>query len=393
MVYIERVRRARPKRPASPQQPPPDEQKHLAAYTDPTTSNIHTTHKAQSITDLGDVSVIDAVGLEDAVRHKQVSVRRQRNQRRVENAAHYEIERLRMYPWKWVEFIVNVVWVFMLWFIFSVKVPTDGPWLYFHYFTNWMWTTNVLYYTVDLLTYLDYSGTLQFYWLYVAWWPFFGNVCQVFWLVIPLLWLNPRIVVETADQIGWSATLVGERIVHVLPLVRAWFYLWCRSRDIIDILRHYWWENPRDRSFFAFYMVYMWLGGNLLIAAYCLNYDFHRVYGLDLNYGVAFVMIQVIFVLFLILPILLMSPAGAVMRLYGFRHADEMPLELHELQMARTPPTASDMARRAKGGSGAVAVKNLQLPRNVVFRKLPQERALSTVMKCHWLIKRAFSWM
>lgn len=393
MVYIERVRRVRSTRSASPNEPPSDEQKHPQGHSDPTSLNTHTTHKTQSITDLGDVSTIDVVDLEDAVRRKQASVHRQHIQRRVENAAHYGIERLRMYPWKWVEFVVNVVWVFVLWFIFSAKVPTDGPWLYFHYFTNWMWTTNVLYYTVDLLTYLDYSGTLQFYWLYVAWWPFFGNVCQVFWLVIPLLWLNPRIVVETAEQIGWSATLVGERIVHVLPLVRAWFYLWCRSRDIIDILRHYWWENPRDRNFFALYMMFMWLGGNLLIAAYCLNYDFHRVYGLDLNYGVAFVMIQVIFVLFLILPVLLMSPAGAVMRLYGFRHADEMPLELHELQMARTPPTVSDMARRAKGGSGSVAVKNLQLPPNVVFRRLPQERMPSTVMKCHWLLKRAFSWM
>lgn len=314
-------------------------------------------------------------------------------QRRAEYAAHYGIERMRMYPWKWVEFIVNVLWVFILWLIFSTKVPTDGPWLYFHYFTNWMWTTNVIYYTVDLITYLDYSGTLQFYWLYCAWWPFFGNVCQVFWLVMPLLWMNPRIVVETAEEIGWSATLVGERLVHVLPLVRAWFYLWCRSRDIIDVLRHYWWENRRDRWYFSIYMLLMWLGGNLLIAAYCLNYDFHRVYGLDLNVGVAFVMIQVVFLLFLVLPILLMSPAGAVMRLYGFRHTEEMPLELHELELARTPPTVSDMKRRAKGGSGAHAPADLAWPSNVIFRPLPREAPEAKPMKYHWLMKRLTSWI
>ena len=308
---------------------------------------------------------------------------------RVFHAAHYGIERLRMYPWKWVDFIVNVVWVFVLWLIFWSKVPTDGPWLYFHYFTNWMWTSNTIYYTVDLITYLDYSGTLQFYWLYVAWWPFFGNVCQVFWLVIPLLWMNPRIVVETADEIGWSATLVGERLVHVLPLVRAWFYLWCRSRDIIDVLRHYWWERLRDRWFFALYVVLMWLGGNLIIAAYCLSYDFHRVYGLDLNLGVAFLMIQVNFALFLVAPILLMSPAGAVMRLYGFRHADDAPLELREMQDARTPPTADAAALRAKGASSAGSA----LPHDVILQPVPSDTHPVRCMDYHWVLDRALGWM
>jgi hypothetical protein len=307
----------------------------------------------------------------------------------VKDAAHYGIERMQMYPWKWVDFVVNVLWVFVLWMIFGAKIPTDGAWLYFHYFTNWMWTINTVFYTVDLITYLDYTGTLQFYWLYVAWWPFFGNVCQVFWLVIPLLWLNPRIVVETADQIGWSATLVGERLVHVLPLVRAWFYLWCRSRDIIDVLRHYWWCNDRDRRFFAGYILIMWLSGNSLIAAYCLNYDFHRVYGLDLNIGVAFLMIQVIFALFLVLPILLMSPAGAVMRLYGFRHAGDVPLELKEVQLARTPPTVEGALSRTKGG----AQSQPQLPPNVIFRELPCNTKDTNCLDYHWMIERALSWM
>lgn len=312
---------------------------------------------------------------------------------RVHHAAHYGVERLRMYPWKWVDFVVNVVWVFLLWLVFGSKVPSDGPWLYFHYFTNWMWTSNTIYYTVDLLTYLDYSGTLQFYWLYVAWWPFFGNVCQVFWLVIPLLWMNPRIVVETAEEIGWSATLVGERLVHVLPLVRAWFYLWCRSRDIIDVLRHYWWERPRDRWFFALYVLLMWLGGNLLIAAYCLSYDFHKVYGLDLNVGVAFLMIQVNFALFLVAPILLMSPAGAVMRLYGFKHADEAPVELHEVREARTPPTASAAASRAKGAAMAAGVASSALPPDVILQPVPPDVKRMHCMEYHWLLERALGWM
>lgn len=313
---------------------------------------------------------------------------------RVQHAAHYGIERLRMYPWKWVDFVVSVVWVFLLWLVFGSKVPTDGPWLYFHYFTNWMWTSNTIYYTVDLVTYLDYSGTLQFYWLYVAWWPFFGNVCQVFWLVIPLLWMNPRIVVETAEEIGWSATLVGERLVHVLPLVRAWFYLWCHSRDIIDVLRHYWWERSRDRWFFALYVLLMWLGGNLLIAAYCLSYDFHRVYGLDLNIGVAFLMIQVNFALFLVAPILLMSPAGAVMRLYGFRHADDAPVELREVQDARTPPAANAAALRAKGAAAAiVADTKSALPRDIILQPVPADAHRVHCMEYHWLLDRALGWM
>lgn len=313
------------------------------------------------------------------------------NHHPVQHAAHYGIERLRMYPWKWVDFVVNVVWVFLLWLVFGSKVPTDGPWLYFHYFTNWMWTSNTIYYTVDLLTYLDYTGTAQFYWLYVAWWPFFGNVCQVFWLVMPLLWMNPRIVVETAEEIGWSATLVGERLVHVLPLVRAWLYLWCRSRDIIDVLRHYWWERPRDRRFFAGYVLFMWLAGNLLIAAYCLSYDFHRVYGLDLNIWVAFLMIQVNFALFLVGPIILMSPAGAVMRLYGFKHTDEAPVELREVEEARTPPTASAAALRARGNAQAAGAT--VLPPDVLLQPVPTDAHRVNCMGYHWLLEQAVGWM
>lgn len=240
---------------------------------------------------------------------------------------HYGQEYLTMYPLKWIELCINVVWVGILWVVLVGKNASDGPWLYYHYFTNWMWTMNVVFYTVDLATYTDWTGTAQFFWIYVAWWPFFGNVCQVFVLVFPLLYINPAILIDTADEIGWSSALIGERLVHVIPFFRAILWLLLRQRDIVDVLGHFWWHKARDRKFFIGYLMMVLVGANGIIIIYCLNHDFRRVYGVDIQPFASVFLIELIFFLSIVLPVVVMSPLGLPLRHHAY-HRRTMPLFL-----------------------------------------------------------------
>lgn len=264
-----------------------------------------------------------------------------------EQIVRYGIEPMRMDSIaKWCALGLEVLWVLILWGVWVAKMVGDGPGPYSHYFTNWMWTINTIYFTVDLLGYADWTGTVHFYWLYTAWWPFFGNVSAVFWLVIILLGLDPKIVIEAAEQYGWGATLVGERLVHVIPYFVAIVYGFLRYEDITDVLARFWLRTVRDRCIFAAYVLLMVLLSNMIILGYCANFDFQRVYGVHIPFWQAVILIEIIYVAFVVVPILLLSPFGArfrknafrrgahtrvAMRLMGVRKGDEIVLTKREL--------------------------------------------------------------
>lgn len=284
---------------------------------------------------------------------------RQRRERpSASDVAHYGREYLTMYPLKWFELGINVVWVSLLWTVLIGKNIGDGPWLYYHYFTNWMWTLNTIFYTVDLIGYADWTGTLQFYWICIAWWPFFGNVCEVFALVIPLLYINPAILLDTAEEIGWPTALLGERIVHVIPFFRAMLWLLLRQQDVIDVLSHFWWRTTRDKKFFVCYVILVVLLANAMIAAYVLNFNFHRVYGIELSWWWVLVMVEAIYALTIVLPIIFLSPIGSVIRHNAYRRAP-LPLLL-------TATGAQDVAYAQQ--SAEARVGNVHIPHHKPHR-------------------------
>lgn len=255
-----------------------------------------------------------------------------------EEKRRYRAERLTMYPIKYVALAWSILNATLLWSLIAYKIYNDGALAFYHFFTNWMLTVNALFFTGDIISYLDPTGRLQRFWLLAYLWPYFGNVSAVFVLVFPLLGLNPNIMIETASQVGWSTTFIGERIVHVLPFFDALMWFVLRCEDIVDVLSTFKWDTTRNKCYFLLYLLVTVLCCNLIILCYCVSYDYEKIYGVQVSGVVAFFGIQIIYCIFVLFPIVVLSPVGRYLRKAAYRR-DYHPIEitLSTIRGANTP--------------------------------------------------------
>ena len=201
--------------------------------------------------------------------------------------------------------MIELFWLVILWAGVVVTLYLDGFDQYSHYFTNWMWTINAAFFTLDVLSFLDATGKVQFVWVASAFWPVYANVSQVFWLVFIMICDNDDVIGIPINDYGVCPVLLADRIKHILPFVVNNFYIILRHRDITKVLQtvgFYGWK------FLVVYIILQVIFAHFVLFGYWSNFDFYSVYGLSINVWIGLAIVEVIYLLFLVVPIILLSP-------------------------------------------------------------------------------------
>ncbi len=217
------------------------------------------------------------------------------------------IRKLPWYPAKVITALLVFLWGLTLWVGAIVNIQYEGFGVYHQYFTNWMWTVNLLFYTASLIGLLEWTGTIQYYVVLFVWWPVFANISQVFWLVIVILYYNPDMITDAGDEYGYGVVLLVDKIKHVIPFLVALAWLHLQWPDIVFLLSEIYNDKHGVRSIVLYIIANLFLG-HAIIIGYCLNFDFRVVYNVDINIPIGILLVEFVFLTHLILPILFYSP-------------------------------------------------------------------------------------
>lgn len=134
---------------------------------------------------------------------------------------------------------INAIWLIILWAGVAAKAFSDSSYDYVRHYTNWMWTIGTIYYTLDFIGLLMESRTMEMIILLIPWWIVFSNINIVFWLTFVMVYDNPGTITDNFEENGGDlyagTVLLGDKIFHILPLVMAYFNLFLRIPDFIEI--------------------------------------------------------------------------------------------------------------------------------------------------------------
>lgn len=244
----------------------------------------------------------------------------------------FGIEYLHMDPLKVVGLFVVIPWLILLYLMEAYKVYVDGASVHYSYFTNWMLTVDIVYYTGYLIALLDYTGTLMYVWLSCVFWVFFANNIQVSLLVRIVLWSNARLMVDAQHDFGPEMALAGDWFMHVLTTGIAVAHAICIHQDLIDTLARFVLFTWRDWLFFVLYVVGEYFCAASIILGYCANFDFHHVYHVHVPFWEGLLVVAVIYFLVQTVPILFMSPLSARWRAHAYRPSTRNALVLEAIR-------------------------------------------------------------
>lgn len=142
---------------------------------------------------------------------------------------------------KWC-FGIVLLWTILLWAVIISKSFSDSISGVITYYTNISIIIQAVYYTLDLFTYFadPTRRTLEFYLLYIFYFPVLAQTFAVFVMVMVVFLDNATIVTENLESAGGEysdgVVLVVERLYHVIPLIIAMVYGILRLHDISDFL-------------------------------------------------------------------------------------------------------------------------------------------------------------
>jgi hypothetical protein len=206
--------------------------------------------------------------------------------------------------------ILSALWATVIWLGVVYGLASDGWNVYSRYFTNWMWTSGAVFYTIYVVGFLDASGLVHDRLIYIAFWPYFANVMAVLFLARVMLLEDSSMLTEAAEEYSLNVVQMVDWVKHSLPAVVIFIWIVCLRSNIETVMARLRYDTPQDREFFWLYTLVNFIICNALPVGYSVNNNFHHVYHMKLNTGVAIVIIEVIYVLFLVLPILLTSPVS-----------------------------------------------------------------------------------
>lgn len=190
----------------------------------------------------------------------------------------------RLGPIPTLAFFLVMGWTFVLWAAALVKIADSSFTEYIQFFTNWSWTIQLLFFTADLLCYMDTSGRCHRILTGHPFWLVYSITWTVFWLVFLLLANNPDIFNDVAEEgdLSMSTVLLGDRLVHVLPPIAMSAFMWHRWHGITH---HVWWI--RHTEVYSVVTVVLqvlldvYLAPLLFSALYAAGYDPRAVYDVD----------------------------------------------------------------------------------------------------------------
>lgn len=178
-------------------------------------------------------------------------------------------------------FIISLIWAVITWFLLLWKTNSDGSPNVAQFFTNWIWTVNLIFYTLDIISYLDSDGSIFFNIISMIFPILHGTNWVVFLVVFLILDENPNLILQEGANHPLGLVFIGDRFYHVLPLVVMLLYMVFR-RYMIGQVVHFWLAQL-PKSYNIFWMVWVLLSPFLLILVYFGLYNAIQIYSLTVS--------------------------------------------------------------------------------------------------------------
>ena len=193
-------------------------------------------------------------------------------------------------------FVLQTAWTLVLAGVLTWKIYADGWESVFSFLTNWVWFTNLIFFSIDLV--FGYASKNVFrYFSFYAFWIVNGLNAIVFWLVFPLLGTNDALLRDATLEFTPELAFVGDRLFHVLHVVVAllWYFLHFREmrdhgRQDASIRKHY-----LQHFFLTFFFAGI-LAPCAVGVAYRLAFNIGTIYSVD--FPLIFVILGAALILF-----------------------------------------------------------------------------------------------
>lgn len=182
-----------------------------------------------------------------------------------------------------VFFLAQLLLVIALGLIMVAKIVEFGWFEYIRHFTNWSWTLQTLFYAITLLGIVAIDATALF--VAAVFLPLTTIVFSVWIGSSVLLIRDPDFVTHFFDMWPAGVVMVGNDVVHVMPVLVLVFYAWLQGPLVRYGLRrtaysalHVW--GPMYFLLFCVWQV--WGGALLAIGLYRIFFDPNEVYATTL---------------------------------------------------------------------------------------------------------------
>ncbi len=199
----------------------------------------------------------------------------------------HDIRRLASYIW-------TLLWGAFLWGVLIFKLVSDDRYDIVRHYTSWSWAMALVFFTLDAVSYFAQSVLFRrivyafFFWF--AW----ANAWIVFWVVYVILGQNPQILLDATVSGGGAYTLgqvlLGERTLHVIPVIALVIWLFLRLPELARATAHYAKyhrsSEPEYRRRFHYRLAYfLWvtLVPFLTLGIYALVFNIEDTYGVTLH--------------------------------------------------------------------------------------------------------------
>ncbi len=211
----------------------------------------------------------------------------------------------------WLSTTVGRLWLIVAIFIWDIllistelaKVFGWGLREYDQYFTNWSWTLQSIFYTVDLLCYLDGTRYAHFLLLLVGWWTTYMTVVAVFILVHVVIVVDATLFEIMDKQFGLSNTIIGHIYIHILPLVMLLIWLAVRSPEITESM-----AMVKRQGRLALYIGLNFFYPLVFVAVYMIINNYKKVYHVKLQPGVAVPLLLILYIVLYAISIWIFLP-------------------------------------------------------------------------------------
>lgn len=181
----------------------------------------------------------------------------------------------------------QTLYVIVLWSLMVVKIVSWSFRAYDMFFTNWSWTIQALFYTVDLLCFLDRSRYTHYLLLLVWWWPTLITVVAVFLLVQLVILDNPILFTAAAKQYGDGDMILGHELVHIIPVFMIMGWGLARGTELSASIAMLQDTRGSYGMRLPLYIAINYLYPILVIFSYVTVNNYQKVYHVGVNPAVA----------------------------------------------------------------------------------------------------------
>lgn len=222
------------------------------------------------------------------------------------------------------------VWSMALWMTAIYKLNSDG-FTFFRYFTNWNWTIQTIFFTIEFGAIFSGIKILRIINLSFVFWIVNGTTWLVFWLVFFMIRDNQEFLLKMTTLEGgpyeFWVVLYGHVLFHILiSIVLLIFIIFqkkyiddsvtialkrkqtrdgesfvedeeeCDEDECMPLCNPYLYEYWTWKS--VMYLMFVTFTPLLILGIYCLAFDIHTTYGITTNLGILFLCAIVVVLIF-----------------------------------------------------------------------------------------------